>query len=181
MDLRSAYLHAPLKCDVYVCQPLGFEKLDKNGNELVWKLKKPFYGFKQSGKNCHNLLHDFLIELCLVQSNATPFVYIKNNEEGISIILVWVDDIIAANASLLMGNIKEKLRDSFDMKDLDEGSLFPGIQFDRRNNVIEISESMYLKIFLKNMARRIANPEQRHVNRITKQKQTMTSSPLHYF
>ena len=44
MDVKKAYLHAPLKCDVYVCQPPCFEKLDKNGNELIWKLNKPFYG-----------------------------------------------------------------------------------------------------------------------------------------
>ena len=74
-------------------------------------------------------MHNFLIELCFVQSNADPCVYVKNNEEGISIILVWVDDIIRAGcSSLLMGNIKEKLRDSFNMKDLDKVSLFHGMQ-----------------------------------------------------
>ena len=40
MDVKSACLCVPLKCDIYVCQPLGFENSDKNGNELVWKLYK---------------------------------------------------------------------------------------------------------------------------------------------
>ena len=74
-------------------------------------------------------MHNFLIELCFVQSNADPWVYVKNNEEGNSIILVCVDNIIRAGcSSLLMANIKEKLRDSFNMKDLDKVSLFHGIQ-----------------------------------------------------
>lgn len=74
-------------------------------------------------------MHNFLIELCFVQSNADPWVYVKNNEEGNSIILVCVDDIIRAGcSSLLMANIKEKLRDSFNMKDLDKVSLFHRIQ-----------------------------------------------------
>ena len=50
MDVRSAYSHALLKCDLYVYQPLGFEKLDKNGNKSVWKLNKSLYHLKQSGR-----------------------------------------------------------------------------------------------------------------------------------
>ena len=105
MDVKSTHLHTPLKCDVYICQPPGFNKLDNNSKKLVWKLNKSLYSHKQSGRNWHNLLHNFLIELCFVQSNAAPCVYVKNNEEGISIILVWVDNIItAASSRLLMGN-----------------------------------------------------------------------------
>ena len=34
-----------------------------------------------------------------------PCIYVKKNEEGISIILVWIDNIIiAASFSLMMGN-----------------------------------------------------------------------------
>ena len=60
-----------------------------------------------------------------------PFIYVKNNEEGISIILVWGDNIVtAASSSLLMGNIKEKLRD-LNMKDWDEISSFLGIPYEK--------------------------------------------------
>lgn len=44
MEMKSAYLHAPLKCDINVCQPAGYAKLDKNSDELVWKLNKSLYG-----------------------------------------------------------------------------------------------------------------------------------------
>lgn len=46
MYVTSAYLHTPLKWGVYLYQPLGFEKLDKNGNELVWKLNQSLHGCK---------------------------------------------------------------------------------------------------------------------------------------
>lgn len=39
MEMKSAYLHAPLKCDIHVCQPAGYEKLDKNSDELVWDFR----------------------------------------------------------------------------------------------------------------------------------------------
>ena len=51
MGVESAYSQAPFKCDVYICQPPGFEKSDKNGNELVWKFSKSLYDLKQNGRN----------------------------------------------------------------------------------------------------------------------------------
>ena len=76
MGVKSAYSHAPFKCNVYICQPPGFEKLDKNGNELVWKLSKSLYDLKQNGRNWCNLLYNFLMELCFVQSKATRCIYV---------------------------------------------------------------------------------------------------------
>ena len=79
-----------------------------------------------------------------------PFVYVKNYQKGSSIILVWIDNIIiAASSSFVMGNVKEKLRDSFNMKDLDEISSFLGMQFGRRNDIIKMRQSMYSKNILR--------------------------------
>ena len=77
---------------------------------------------------------------CSIQCNT--YVYVKNNQEGISVILVWVDKAIAvASCSLMIVNIKGKLRDSFNVKGLDETSSILGIQFERRNDVIKMSQS----------------------------------------
>ena len=38
MDVKGAYLHAPIECDVYVKQPPGYQQ----SPNLVWKLKKVF-------------------------------------------------------------------------------------------------------------------------------------------
>ena len=48
-----------------------------------------------------------------------------------------------------MGNIKEELRDSFNVEDLGEICSFLGKQHERRNDVIETSQSMCLKNILK--------------------------------
>ena len=77
MDVRSAYLHAPFKCHVYICQPSGFKKYDNNSYKLVWKLSKSLYGLTQSGRNWHNLFQNFLIELCFVQTLAFMFKKMK--------------------------------------------------------------------------------------------------------
>ena len=62
MDVKSAYLHAPLEEEIYVKPPPGFEAVDESGGKLVWKLLKSLYGLKQSGRNWHNHLREFLLE-----------------------------------------------------------------------------------------------------------------------
>ena len=46
MDVKTAYLHAPIDRDIYMEQPEGYEK---EGENLVCKLEKSIYGLKQSG------------------------------------------------------------------------------------------------------------------------------------
>jgi hypothetical protein len=46
LDVKSAFLHKELDEDVYVEQPLGYEK--KGEEYKVFKLKKALYGLKQA-------------------------------------------------------------------------------------------------------------------------------------
>ena len=48
MDVKTAYLNAPIDCEIYVEQPKGFCVEGKAGEKLVYKLKKSLYGLKQS-------------------------------------------------------------------------------------------------------------------------------------
>ena len=61
MDVKTAYLNAPIDCEIYVNQPEGFEIESPDGERLVCKLYKSLYGLKQSGRNWNNFLHTFLI------------------------------------------------------------------------------------------------------------------------
>ena len=78
MDVKAAYLHAPIECDVYVQQPQGY-LADTN---LVWKLNKSLYGLKQSGRSWHNLLHQYLKEINFVQSYADPCMFVQQVEDN---------------------------------------------------------------------------------------------------
>ena len=55
MDVKTAFLNAPIDCEIYVQQPKGFEK----PGGLVCRLKKSLYGLKQSGRLWNNTLHEF--------------------------------------------------------------------------------------------------------------------------
>jgi hypothetical protein len=52
MDVKSAFLNGPIKEEVYVEQPLGFE--DSEYPSHVYKLSKVLYGLKQAPRDGTN-------------------------------------------------------------------------------------------------------------------------------
>lgn len=76
MDVKTAYLHAPIDCEVYMEQPEGSEVKSDTGEKLVCKLKL-LYGLKQSGRNWNKMLHDHLSENGFAQNPADHCVYHK--------------------------------------------------------------------------------------------------------
>ncbi|KAF2344883.1 Reverse transcriptase RNA-dependent DNA polymerase [Trinorchestia longiramus] len=115
----KAYLHAKIDCNVFVEQPEGFIELDKDGEKLVYKLKKSLYGLKQSGRNWNNLLHQFLVEQNFVQSLSDTCVYVRESDSGKVIIIVRVDDLILASSNaVVLREVKRLLSNKFKMKDL---------------------------------------------------------------
>jgi hypothetical protein len=59
MDMKSAFLNGPIKEEVYVEQPPGFE--DSEYTNHVYKLSKVLYGLKQAPRAWYECLRDFLI------------------------------------------------------------------------------------------------------------------------
>lgn len=150
MDVKTAYLNADLDCEIFLEQPKGFVKTDKNGEELVCKLKKSLYGLKQSGRNWNNLLHKCLVEENFVQSQADYCVYTKFEGGSTTIIIFWVDDIIiAASNSLALNRVKKYLSDKFKMKDIGKLAWFLGIEFVFEGDCIRMNQRMYCEKLLK--------------------------------
>ena len=149
LDVKTAYLNAPIDCEIYMQQPEGFEEHSNNNETLVWKLNKSLYGLKQSGRNWNSLLHTLFEENGLTQSKVDACLYYQMNNEKVIFVVVWVDDIIvAANSEKYLNETKELLKQSFKMKDLGQISWFLGIQFKQTNNGIEMSQSHYLRTIL---------------------------------
>jgi hypothetical protein len=59
MDMTSAFLNGPIKEEVYVEQPPGFE--DSEYPSHVYKLSKELYGLKQAPRAWYECLRDFLL------------------------------------------------------------------------------------------------------------------------
>src|SRR6218665_446588 len=119
MDVKIAYLNAPIDCELYIEQPEGFVADDKTDGNLVLKLKKSLYGLKQSGRNWNNMLLDYLISEGFQQSSTEYCVYTRFNMDSKVIILFWDDDIIiAASNESVLKTVKQSMHSKFKMKDL---------------------------------------------------------------
>ena len=142
MDVKTAYLNAPIDCEIYIEQPEGFETKAQNGEKLVCKLKKSLYGLKQSGRNWNNLLHNYLIDENFIQSLADPCLYVRKIDvEQHAIIIVWVDDIIIAASDLTsLEKVKESLKDRFKMTDLGKLKWFLGTEFQCTDSSIKMNK-----------------------------------------
>jgi hypothetical protein len=71
MDVKTAYLHAPIYFDIYMEQPEGYEVKSGTDTKLVCRLKKLLYGLKQSGGNWNKVLHEYFSENNFVQNPNT--------------------------------------------------------------------------------------------------------------
>ena len=143
MDVKSAYLNAPIDCILYMEQAEGFQV--NSEVKLVYKLNKSLYGLKQSGRNWNNMLHTYLLENNFVQNAVDHCIYTMKNENEMVIILVWVDDlIIAATNDELLSKIKQMLNDKFHMKDLGTLSYFLGISFEQGEGYVKMNQTKYL-------------------------------------
>ena len=113
LDVKTAYLNAPIDCEIYLEQAEGYEVPGKD-KKLVYKLNKSLYGLKQSGKNWNSVLNDELIRNGFKQSLADPYMYVKHDGKDIVVLLIWVDDIIIASSNVsMLGEVKAMLSQKF--------------------------------------------------------------------
>ena len=98
-------------------QPPGYIKEGKE--RLVCKLKKSLYGLKQSSRCWNTVFKSHMEFINFSQCSAEPCIFVKREVEDLSIIAVYVDDLIVITSTPeLMKNIKEDLAARFRMKDL---------------------------------------------------------------
>jgi hypothetical protein len=92
MDVKSAFLNGPIKEEVYVEQPPGFE--DDRYPDHVYKLSKALYGLKQAPRAWYECLRDFLIANAFNVGKADPTLFTKSCDGDLFACQIYVDDII---------------------------------------------------------------------------------------
>ena len=158
MDVKGAYVNAPIERDIYIKQPTGFVKYGENGEDLVCKLNKSLYGLKQSGRNWYNTLSEFLLCNNFVKNEMDPCAYSDND----AIIIFWVDDILIASASMdKVVEIKKMLSNRFKMDDRGELRWFLGIEFKRLDNSsYQVNQRRYVDTILRRFKMENCSPVQ---------------------
>ena len=72
-------------------QPIGFQQME-NGN-LVYKLKKSIYGFKQASRQWYIKFDEVIIRNCLKENVVGRCIYMKVSESSFIFLVLYVDDM----------------------------------------------------------------------------------------
>ena len=121
---------------------------------MFGNLKKSLYGLIQSSRTWNKTFHTYLTTQNFAQSPVALCMYVQNVCDQISIILLWVDDIlIASKTKATLIQIKTRLNSRFKMTDLRQLSWFLGIQFECENDTIKMNQSRYIEKILTKFGR----------------------------
>lgn len=173
LDVTTAYLNGELEENILMEKPENLEKYLskiisqdrdpsvtikaknmlkclKNGKKAkVCRLKKAIYGLKQAGRQWYEKLNQVLIKMGFISSSADPCIYVLKKGREKVIVAVYVDDIlIAYSQEKLEKFVKQKLAESFEIRDLGKINYCLGINFEIKEDSISLCQTEYLKRML---------------------------------
>ena len=107
MDVRTAFLNAELKEDIYLEPPAGFE--DHEHPDWVRKLDKALYGLKQARCEWNQTLDEYLRKegFKFIRSEADHSLYVLHEGGKVVWLVIYVDDMLAAsNCRVYLDDLK---------------------------------------------------------------------------
>lgn len=120
MDVKNAFLHGDLAETVYMKIPPGLEY-----SNSVCRLRRSLYGLKQAPRAWFAKFHSTLQSGGFRQSNYDSSLFLRRSSTGITILLVYVDDILITGSDRSgILSLQTLLCTSFHMKDLGTVSYF---------------------------------------------------------
>lgn len=156
LDFVGAYLNGVIEEEIYMEMPNDLHKVLHKREASKYKnkvclLKKAIYGLKQSGRLWYEKLDTKLREMNLAPSKCDPCIYINKNDNNMTLIAIYVDDLIVASSDQnVLTNLKNELANTFEMKDLGPIQFCLGIEFnqDVKSGKICMSQSKYIQHLL---------------------------------
>jgi hypothetical protein len=148
MDVKSAFLNGPIKEEVYVEQPPGFE--DSEYPNYVYKLSKVLYGLKQAPRAWYECLRDFLITNGFKVGKADPTIFTKTVAKDLFICQIYVDDIIFGSTNKsTCEEFSMIMIQKFEISMMGELKYFLGFQIKQLQEGTFISQTKYIHDILK--------------------------------
>eukprot|EP00253_Pinus_taeda_P014468 PITA_14468 len=147
MDVKTTFLNGEIEEEVYIEKPEGFETSD---HELhVCQLKWELYGLKQAPRAWYTRINNYFTRLSFTKSEADVNLYHIMVEGKLSIIVLYVDDLILTSDDQLIKSCKEDLAREFEMKDMGLMHYFLGMEVWQRDGELFVSQGMYANEILR--------------------------------
>jgi hypothetical protein len=157
MDVKSAFLNGPIKEEVYVEQPPGFE--DERYPDYVCKLSKALYELKQAPRAWYECLRDFLIANSFKVGKADPTLFTKTCDGDLFVCQIYVDDIIFGSTNQKScEEFSRVMTKKFEMSMMGELSYFLGFQVKQLKDGTFISQTKYTQDLIKRFGMKDAKP-----------------------
>jgi hypothetical protein len=146
IDIKSAYLNATLRDDIYMRAPPGYLKPNDQGKVL--KLLRSLYGLKQAGFEWSEELASAFAKMGFSRSQVDQAVYYYRKTDKHMVITISVDDM--AVTSKYRHDIewfKAELQKYFEISDLGELSWLLGLKVerDREARTLTLSQKAYIE------------------------------------
>jgi Reverse transcriptase (RNA-dependent DNA polymerase) len=147
LDVSNAFLNGDLKETVYMHQPQGFG--DPQHPDHVCLLKKSLYGLKQAPRAWFEKLCNTLLLMGFQSSNYDPSLFLSRNNGQLTLILVYVDDILVTGSDpTLIQQCITYLSNRFTIRDLGQVHFFLGVQVTSSDKGLFLSQTKYLSDLL---------------------------------
>jgi hypothetical protein len=157
MDVKSAFLNGPIKEEVCVEQPPGFE--DDRYPDHVYKLSKALYGLKQAPRAWYECLRDFLISNAFKVGNVDPTLFTKTCNGDLFVCQIYVDDIIFGSTNQKScEEFSRVMMQKFEMSMMGELNYFLGFQVKQLKEGTFISQTKCTQDLLKRFGMKDAKP-----------------------
>jgi hypothetical protein len=157
MDVKSAFLNGPIKEEVYVEQPPGFE--DSEYPNHVYKLSKALYGLKQAPRAWYECQRDFLITNGFKVGKADPTLFTKTIANDLFVCQIYVDDIIFGSTNKsTCEEFSRIMIQKFEMSMMGELKYFLGFQVKQLQEGTFISQTKYIQDILTKFGMKDAKP-----------------------
>nr|GFB14388.1 putative ribonuclease H-like domain-containing protein [Tanacetum cinerariifolium] len=148
MDVKSAFHYGTIEEEVYVCQHPGFE--DPDYLDKVYKVVKVLYGLHQALRAWYETLANYFLENGFQRGKIDQTLFIKKQKGDILLVRVYLDDIIFRSTNKELCNAFEKLmKDKFQMSLMGELIFFLGLQVNKKDDGIFISQDKYVAKILR--------------------------------
>ena len=117
IDIDNVFLNGDLDHEIFMKMPEGYKEcIQDNEDGKALKLDKAIYGLVQAARQFRKKLTSKLKEAGFEPSIVDPCLFQHNNDRGLSILIMYIDDLLIIGKPETHENTINDLKQYFDIK-----------------------------------------------------------------